>query len=148
MTRTIIGKATVTVTAKQYTDEQGKDHLDIEQVLTGGITSTPEPRILDWELRPHTDSTFGELVGRSRYVDSKNLEEGYGKEDVEFLSSGWDAEPQFQSWVENEKNAWTANQVWGFQTIDGERRYVRKVAARKKGEVRTAVLVYDYMGPA
>jgi len=146
MTRTIIGKATVTVNIKQYTDDAGK-HIDVDQVLTGGITSTPEKRILDWNERPHKDATFGDLVGRSKLTDSKNLEPGFGGEDVEFLSAGWDADEQLHSWVENKKAGWTATQVWGFQTVDGERRYVRKVVVRKGNELRQGFLVYDYAGP-
>jgi hypothetical protein len=41
-------------------------------------------------------------------------------------------------------------QIWGFEIINGEKRYVRHVRFEKKGnnaKVITRKLVYDYLGP-
>lgn len=35
-------------------------------------------------------------------------------------------------------------QVWGFELIDGERRYTRRVAVTKNGQVELARLVYTF----
>ena len=41
---------------------------------------------------------------------------------------------------------WKVEQVWGFETINGERRYTRRVVVWNAGkEVRTRI-VYDYKG--
>ncbi|KAJ6014475.1 hypothetical protein N7540_009066 [Penicillium herquei] len=48
------------------------------------------------------------------------------------------------SWVVNEKSQWTAEQIWGFETIGGERRYVRRAAVVKNGQVELARLVYSF----
>jgi hypothetical protein len=37
-------------------------------------------------------------------------------------------------------------QLWGFQEIDGNRYYVRKVVVKKDGEEKRERLVYDYAG--
>ena len=43
-------------------------------------------------------------------------------------------------------NGWTADQIWGFEEIKGERRYVRHVVVRKGDDWKLARLVYDYKG--
>ncbi len=52
------------------------------------------------------------------------------------------------SYVESQANNWTANQIWGFEVIDGKRRHVRHVVVRKEDDWKQARLVYDWMGPA
>ena len=47
---------------KHYTDDEGKEHIDIEQVGTGGIKGNNERRILDWTFRNFDDSLFGFVV--------------------------------------------------------------------------------------
>lgn len=61
-----------------------------------------------------------------------------------------------QSWVinvdEGATGGWTAEQVWGFEVIEGKRYYTRRVVVRKDGDgeseakVERARLVYDYKG--
>ena len=53
-----------------------------------------------------------------------------------------------QSYVESATNNWTANQIWGFEVIDGKRRHVRHVVVRKADDWKQARLVYDWVGPA
>lgn len=151
LTRQAIRLSTITLTCKQYDDEQSMSHIDIETELSGGIKSTPEARVLDWKVRPHKDATFGDVEGRSRYIDSRKLEPEFGAEFGEYLGKGWDADEQVQSYVVNPGNQWIANQIWGFQDVDGERKYVRKVVVRKTSgsepETEMTNLVYDYLGP-
>lgn len=51
------------------------------------------------------------------------------------------------SFVENVDSGWTAEQIWGFMDIEGERRYCRNIVIRKKDERVNMRLVYDYQGP-
>ena len=53
-----------------------------------------------------------------------------------------------QSFVASKNNGWTANQVWGFEEIDGKRMYVRHVVVRKGEDWKQARLVYDWRGSA
>ncbi|KAL3450230.1 hypothetical protein BJX65DRAFT_305682 [Aspergillus insuetus] len=52
-----------------------------------------------------------------------------------------------QLFIRSVDGNWTAEQVWGFEEVGNERRYVRRVVvANKKGEHGLARLVYSYRG--
>jgi len=38
-------------------------------------------------------------------------------------------------------------QIWGFEMVNGERRYTRRVAVAKDGKYELARFVYDFIGP-
>jgi len=147
--RRAIGLATVTLDVKQYVGDDGKPHIDIDQTATGGIKGTFEKRTLDWEIRAHTDHIFGDLKGRSRYLNLDAVEDP-------FLKDGWlegdeekggpNGEVHIESWVENEERGWTADQIWGFAIIDGQRYYTRRVTVKKGDEVQNVRLVYNWQG--
>lgn len=75
----------------------------------------------------------------------------------DFLKSGWlsgEAEAtgpggkdHVLSFVENVDSHWTAEQIWGFMEIEGQRRYARNIVIRKGDERVNLRLVYDYQGP-
>jgi len=72
---------------------------------------------LDWDERPHKDGIFGEVKGRSRWVDLEAFKSEGGKGE-EFLKTGWLEEGEgkekgraVQSWVESVGGGWTAEQV-------------------------------------
>ncbi|CAI7571469.1 unnamed protein product [Penicillium glandicola] len=149
-------------------------HIDSQQVITGGIQGTKEERKLDWEEREHVDHIFGKLQGRSRYIGAAKSEDGAVHPVIEiqtkvgspeadakvqkFLigetlidgskSEGFLAEEGevvfLQSFVRNTESGWTAEQVWGFEIVDGERRHTRRVVVIKDGKVQSARLVYAF----
>lgn len=51
-----------------------------------------------------------------------------------------------QSYVESRDKDpnWTADQIWGFEIVEGKRRYVRHVYAKKGKEEHRVKLVYDW----
>ncbi|KAF3360272.1 hypothetical protein VdG1_01232 [Verticillium dahliae VDG1] len=116
---------------------------------TGGVKGTTENRCLDLEFREHADWLFGSCRGQSDWRSPAEIED-------EFLKKGWlegDAEstgPQGKSHVcshvENVDNGWTATQIWGFQEIDGQRRYARNIVVAKDDKKVEFRLVYDYLG--
>lgn len=118
-------------------------HIDIEQSASG-LSSTHELRCVDDLFREHSDWLFGNLKGKTKWVSLDEVED-------DFLKSGWELEGAggkdfLRSHVENEENGWQAYQIWGFQTVDGERRYCRNVLVTK-GENRVTIrMVYDYEG--
>ena len=65
-----------------------------------------------------------------------------------FLLEDWlDADGEFvESYVDNEKAGWTGEQIWGFATINGERRHVRRVIVKKGDTALKVRLVYDWQG--
>lgn len=63
--RKAIALATVYLAVKEYVDDDGQTHIDIEQTATGGIKGTSEKRTLNWKVPEgnHKDGIFGEVEG-------------------------------------------------------------------------------------
>ncbi|KAJ7092578.1 hypothetical protein C8R44DRAFT_891035 [Mycena epipterygia] len=146
--RKAISLGTVTLDIKHYKDDGGVEHVDIDQTLTGGIPGTREERILSWTERENEDHLFGAVIGKTRRVQASELEE-------EFLKKDWTADTLEHGLIESyvysdtpkSGTTWIADQTWGIQEINGERRYVRHVKfTGPKGEDIEALLVYDYQG--
>ena len=74
--------STLYLTYKHYKDDSGVEHLDIDQVLSGGVGASTEQRTLDWQERESTHSLFGPVLGRSRRIKLEELEDDY-------LKNGW-----------------------------------------------------------
>jgi len=149
VTRKIINSATITLYIKHYKDDSGVEHIDIAQTITGGVSVSPENRALDWTLRKGDHSLFGASISRARRVALADVTD-------EYLNSGWLPEVSRDGGVEayaeadKEKNSysWKSNMVWGFEDINGERRYTRRIRfTGSDGEDIKARLVYDYSGP-
>ncbi|KAF2674340.1 hypothetical protein BT63DRAFT_419635 [Microthyrium microscopicum] len=146
--RKAIGMMTVTLIVKQYTDEEGIEHIDIVQPGAAGIKGTEEKRSIpqgDEKLwTDHEDHVFGHVKG---YTQWRKLSDLGDDEDNTFVKDGWiDATETFiDGTVESQGNGWTARQVWGFALVDGVRKNVRRVVVKKGDKVVRARLVYDYV---
>lgn len=148
-TRKAITITTITLDIKQYIDENGVVHIEIEQTGTGGIKGTTELHIMDWTERLHKDYIFDNLKGRGRML---NLDQEVINDD--FLSQGWlevseesggpHGGRHIQSFVD--ASGWTGNQVWGFAMIKGQRRYTRRIVVIRGREVKKIRIVYDWQG--
>ena len=164
LTRKAIAMATVTLNITHYKDDSAVEHIDIDQVLTGGIPGTSERRILDWTPREHEDHIFGSVCGKSRRSKVESI-------DQPFLSNGWLPDTVEHGLIEAyaESNTpkshmtWNVSQVrhlvspapptsrlmtaqvWGFEQVQGERRYTRhiKFMGPKQEDIEIR-LVYDY----
>lgn len=186
VTRKAISYATITLKVHQYPDSENANvnHVDIDQILTGGVKGTSESRITDWTSRPHSDHIFGNVEGQSRVVRGSKGEDGkvrpnleictkVGKDEDdakvkrflrgEILADGSETEGflvedlgeeygdgeglWIQSFVVNQDSGygWTAEQVWGFETVEGERRYTRRVVVAKDGKYHMIRLVYSFL---
>ncbi|KAJ5823517.1 hypothetical protein N7447_005857 [Penicillium robsamsonii] len=149
-------------------------HVDAQQVITGGIQGTKEERKLDWEEREHVDHIFGKLKGRSRHIAGAKSADGAVRPVIEIQTKTGSAEADakvqkflagetlidgsksegflaeegdaafLHTWVVNEENKWTAEQVWGFEIVDGERRHTRRIVVSKDGKVALGRLVYAF----
>ncbi|KAI0800864.1 hypothetical protein C8Q74DRAFT_450529 [Fomes fomentarius] len=150
-TRKAISLATIYVTIKHYKDENGVEHIEADQTLTGGIKGTNEHRILDWTERTHEDHVFGPVLSKSRRVKLEEVEREWLKKDWlldESLPDGLIIYTTAKSDTEKSGTTWTSEQVWGFEQVNGEKRYTRHVYFEgPKGEIVTIRLVYDYNGP-
>ncbi|KAH9166100.1 hypothetical protein EDB89DRAFT_2101651 [Lactarius sanguifluus] len=147
--RTAISYGTITLYVKHYKDENGIEHVDTDQTLTG-ISGTAELRVLDWTTREHYDYLFGHVIGKSRRRNVGDIED-------DFLKGGWLPDTVehgvISSWIESDTKksgySWTSDEVWGFQEVKGERRYTRHIKFTEKpgGKVVEARIVYDYYSP-
>ncbi|THH18405.1 hypothetical protein EW146_g2555 [Bondarzewia mesenterica] len=146
-TRKAIGLATLTLVVTHYKDDDGVEHIDIDQTLTGGVKGTTELRVLDWQPREHEDHIFGYVVGKSKRVKVDDIED-------EFMKANWLPDTvdhgAVNSYVESDTpksgTSWIAEQVWGFEEINKERRYVRHVNfTGPESQNIQVVLVYDYI---
>ena len=138
---------------RQYPDPDrpAVTRIDIRPVVTGGLNASPEHRTLDWQRRAHRDAVFGDVEGRSRFVALDTLRGEKEEEwaELEWLCEGWEAaegDGYVQSWVQNKGAGWTANQIWGFQMVEGKRYHCRKVVVKKEDRIEKGMLVYDYGG--
>lgn len=150
--RRAISMFTLTLVVKHYTDEGSLEHIDIEQTLSGGISGTNEERILDWEERSQYNDVFGAVIGQSKRLK-------VGEVDDEFLKSGWTEDAVEDGLIlavarsDTAKSGmeWTAEQTWGFEVLNDERRYARHVkftSSNKKDGPIFKHLYYDYIGPS
>ncbi|KAL0951390.1 hypothetical protein HGRIS_008086 [Hohenbuehelia grisea] len=149
LTRKAISMGSLTLTIKHYKNDAGVEHIDIDQTLTGGIPGTKEERVLNWEDRIHHDHIFGHVVGKSKRVKVEDIEEEHLKKD---WTEDTLAHEIIYTYVESDTpksgTTWVAIQTWGFEIIDGVKRYTRHVHfTGPKGQVITRRLVYDYLEP-
>jgi len=149
LTRLAIKFGTITLSVKHFKDENAVEHIDINQTVTGGIPGTQESRMLTWKEKENNDHVFGYYIGKSRRVPVDQL-------DIAFLKEGWTADTiehgLVQSYVESDTaksgTSWIANQTWGIENVNDERRYVRHVKfTGPNAEDIEARLIYDYLGP-
>ncbi|KAK5135385.1 hypothetical protein LTR08_005327 [Meristemomyces frigidus] len=138
--RQAVAYSTVTITLKQYTNDKGVVKLDQDQVSTGG-TRNREERVLDGEWRESENKIWGKVKGRTRWVKLADVEDDY-------LKQGWDSTDGdfIESLVESATDTWTALQLYGFAEVEGARRHVRKVVAKKGNTVERIRLIYDWKG--
>lgn len=57
--RKLIASITITLYVKHYKDDEGVEHIDIEQIGSGGFKGNNEKRALDWVSRENDDPVFG-----------------------------------------------------------------------------------------
>jgi len=150
LVRKMISSATITMYIKHYRGAVGVEHIDIDQVATGGKNSKEE-RILNWtdsEVEAEENHGNARRLRRSRRITIDQVESDWQKQ-------GWLADTIEHGAIQaratcNMKSgdSWVMDVIWGFAEVDGLRKYTRKVHyTGPKGEDIKARLVYDYKGP-
>lgn len=147
--RRAVSICNLTLSIKHYTDDDGVERIDVDQKLSGGFSGGSDNHILDWQERRCNDDVFGQLIYKTRRVSLELIED-------EFLKTGWtedalaDGVIHTVAWSDPEDRhssyTWKAEQIWGFQLVDGERQHVRLTSLtsdKKDGSVRVR-LVYKY----
>lgn len=91
------------------------------------------------------DSNIQVKFKRGLVLRDGSVAEGWlGSEDG--ADSAHDEKQLIQMFLESTKKGWTGETVWGFETVDGQRRYTRRLVYHKGDRVEMARLVYDYLG--
>lgn len=147
--RKAISFGTLTLAVKHFKDDAGVETINIDQTLTGGIPGSSEQRILLWEDREVEDANFGAVLTKARRIKPSELS-------TEWLKMNWTPDTvengvvQIISKSDTPKSGytWDADQTWGIEEVNGERRYTRHVVFRGPNEeVIESRMVYDYLGP-
>lgn len=140
----------VTLVIKSYTDDKGVEHIDIEQPGAVGISGTTERRIITGEWQEHEDHIFKRVKGNSKWAKLSEVSDD-DKDDEKHLKAKWDKGTQdseiVDNYVESQGNGWVARQLWGFQEVNGVRKYARNIVVKKGPQVERITLIYDYKGP-
>ncbi|KFY81291.1 hypothetical protein V500_11552 [Pseudogymnoascus sp. VKM F-4518 (FW-2643)] len=83
---------------------------------------------------------------RGEILDQDRTSEGFLVEAPREDDAGEGEGLWVQLFVRNQVNGWTAEQVWGFETIENERRFVRRLVVAKEGKYQVARIVYKFVG--
>jgi hypothetical protein len=158
MTQKLISAATITIQITQYSlpaevfhgagAEESVVHINIEQAVTN-LKGMTEKRCLDNEWHEHSDWLFGTVRGKGKWASYEEL--GGDELKAGWLENGIEAVGPYGRThilfrVESLERGWVANEVWGFQMINNERRYVRNVVVTSGGKVSRIRMVYDWIG--
>jgi hypothetical protein len=122
------------------------------------LSSTHEGRILNWNEVDHKDQVFGEVKGKSRLFEKNKFDNvmTLSEDERNFLLGGTLKNGKESPFLEDDllqtlavsvDSGWTVEQVWGFETVDGQRRHTRRIICKKGGKTERIRLVYDYQGP-
>lgn len=99
-------------------------------------------------FREHSDWLFGTVRGQTKWVAAGDIGDAFLQGGGQWLEGeeekgGPAGETHVLSHVESVDNGWTADQIWGFQTVDGVRKHVRLIVVAKGAERAEIRLVYD-----
>lgn len=141
MLRKTIASASVTLAITQSNPEE----YSIKQSATSaGIPGTTEQYVLDYEWRMNHDAFFGQVKGRSKWVDLSEA-----KEIMDPIPGEWEDDGGKVILAEGGKpdESWSASRIWGFEQVGGDRRYTQRVkVSGKDGEEVRVKMVYDFNG--
>ncbi|KAK4985521.1 hypothetical protein LTR50_005929 [Elasticomyces elasticus] len=140
MVRQVVQYSSITVTLKQFADPKGKVHLEQQQTTTGGMRTTKD-RIVDGEWSQKDNKIWGPVRTRTRFVKLRDI-------DDDFLKAGWTQDclegEVIETMDESLSDTWTARQVYGLAEVNGEKKQVRKIVAKKGDQVERIRMVYNW----
>lgn len=129
-------------------DENGTTKIDIVQKTTASTNT--EERWLDWQDREKDDSIFGKVSGKARWINISEVTDPHLKKDLHKESLDAANGEVIETWTTSvglKGEQWTADQIWGFAIINGQRRYVRNIVVKRGDKTQNIRTVYDYQGP-
>lgn len=146
--RTAIANFTLTLEPTQFTDDDGVEHIDVKQTLSGGFKAPADSLLLNGEESSKNDDLFGHLIAKSWRAKVDDL-------DIDFLKEGWSEDTLedgliagvVKSDTAKSGKDWVINVVWGFAVVEGVRRFARrfKFTTKDRSEPIYVKLYYDYL---
>ncbi|KAM5471941.1 hypothetical protein MauCBS54593_003348 [Microsporum audouinii] len=133
----------IEIDIRQFEDGQGATRIEVDNIVGGGaLGRSKETRQLDWNAIERQHTSFGNIRSRSCWIELHAITDA-------FLLRGWEGELNVGglifSRVESIDHGWIQEQVWGFQEIDGQKRYVRRIVIIKGEQRREARFVFDWV---
>lgn len=138
--RKVIIKSRIVVAVKHWKENE-TTHVELDNRMPFGLPSTKDMYQLDWLAREIKDPVFGNVRDRARWLRLAELED-------EFQKDGWEegTDELMELFTEHADIHATTSQVCGFGTLNGERRYIRRLVVKKGEECRRLLVVFDYVG--
>lgn len=141
-----IRKAASAASIHQKITQPDAQHIEAAQSVTAGkLPGTTEQYVLDWEWRSNEDPLFGQVQGRSRWLDASeatNLDVGEGAW-IEGDSEGRLIYAEGKA----ENGKWEAKHLWGFEVVENERKHTRRAWVKNdQGQELRVKMVYDFEG--
>lgn len=136
---------------QQNPDTSSTTVIEIKQTVRPGGFDTANKYVLDGETRTDTVPMFGAMSMRAQYVgraeasDILNASSSNMGKDLE-TPLGGDGEGRvgISEISQGVNTGWKTVAVWGFQRLDGERRFCKYCITTKGDQKAEARLVYDY----
>ncbi|WQF76711.1 hypothetical protein CDEST_01725 [Colletotrichum destructivum] len=118
--------------------------IDINQTVRPGGFDTANSYILDGETRHDKVPIFGAMSMRAKYVPKAEVsgEDLMGHEIEQ--PSPTDERVGIKEFTEGVNTGWKTTALWGFEKVNGERRFCKYCTTTKGDEKVQARLVYDY----
>ncbi|SPO07541.1 uncharacterized protein DNG_10235 [Cephalotrichum gorgonifer] len=113
--------------------------IRVKQVVTPGGFSSEESYILDFQSRDSTVPIFGALSARSKYLPIDEIPD----EEVRRRLEGGGANVVVQEFAHSKAGDWVTEGIWGFEDVNGERRFTRTNVTSKGDSRVVSRLVYD-----
>ncbi|KAG2154692.1 hypothetical protein DEU56DRAFT_769793 [Suillus clintonianus] len=145
--RTAIANFTLTLEPSQFTDDDGLEHVNVKQTLSGGFKAPSDSLLLNGEESSKNDDLFGHVIAKSVRAKVDDL-------DIDFLKEGWTDDTVedglisgvIKSDTPKSGKDWVIYVVWGFTILDGVRRFARryKFTSKERSEPIYVKLYYDY----
>lgn len=142
----LLRKAISSASVHLRISQPSENEIRVEQTATAaGIPGTTEQYTLDYQWRENKDAFFGQVKGRSRWIEKSEVTEDGLKGELDKLDEEEEEGELIEATSEHVDGKWAATHVWGFLEIQGQRRHVRKVVVRgKNGEEVRVMMVYDW----
>ena len=122
-------------------EQPSPNEIHLQQTATGAsIPAVTEDWILDWQWRDGKDPLFGDMIGRARWIKKEEAPEGDWEDCDEGLL--------MQAEGKKPDDEWGGTHYWGFEQVNGERRYTRRIYMinNKTNEKINVRMVYNFDG--